>query len=228
MRAKLLSACILAACSVHGQQTVDVEKNAVSLSSRVFYTAGGHPVSAAKYVRLTGGSPYFSENWMKGAIIVSDSMEYSNLRLRLDLLDNTLLYLNDNNEEMVSVSPINKVSLRDTTTGANYLFTYDDAHKSWYQVLSMGKVSLYKQHFKQMVENKPYGSSITEQTIRTEERYFIMSNNMLTRIKKPKDIAEQIGGRHYKAVSEYIEKEKLNGKKEKDFVAAIEYYNSLK
>lgn len=228
MKHFILSACILGVFSGYGQNVVDVDKNSVPLSNRVFYSTGGHPVSTAKYIKLTSGSPYFKEVWMKGAISTPDSAEYINLRLRLDLLENSLLYLNDKNEEMISVVPINKVSLRDTVTGANYLFVHlpEDAN-TWYQVLTIGKLSLYKQHHKYMSETKAYASSITEQSIRTEERYVVYFNHVLTRIKKPKEIAELVPSKNYRAMMDYIEKEKLSGKKESDFIAAIEYYNSL-
>ncbi|MET0392440.1 MAG: hypothetical protein ABW019_04830 [Chitinophagaceae bacterium] len=232
MRKALFLACMFAAYSAFGQNVVDVDKNGVALSNRVFYSAGGHPVSAAKYVRLASGSPYFSEKWMKGAIGVDDSTKYADIRLRLDLVDNTVIYLNDKNEEMVSVATIRQIYLRDTTNGQSYLFTHSSAipghtDKAWYQVLSTGaKATLYKQYSKTMVESKAYASSVTEQTIRTEERYFVAVNNTLARVKKIKDIIELVPDKKTE-LADYAQKSKLSGKKESDFVALIEYYNSL-
>lgn len=232
MRKTFFGLCMLSAIAGAGQTVVDVDKDNSPMSNRVMYTSGGHPVSTTKYVKITGGSPYLSETWMKGALITPDSIEFSNLRLRLDLLENTVIYLDENNQEMSSVAPISTVSLRDTLTGKVYLFEYSPyikgagTDKVWYQVLSSGKVKLYKQYFKHMFETKPYGSSITEESIKTEERYFVLVNGQMTRIKKPKDVLDFVSDKRNELGS-FIDSKKLSGKKETDFVSAIEYYNSL-
>lgn len=226
---------MLAGLTGFGQRIVDVDKNAVALTNNVFYTTGGHPVSSAKYIRIAGGSPYLTETWMKGTIETPDSIEYKNLRLRLDLFENTLLYLNENNEEMVSVMPIGRVSLWDTATvrGKSYYFIHlpaavagEGSDKVWYQVLTAGNISLYKQYYKYKYESKAYASSVTEETIRTEERYFIETNNTLTRVKKLKDIADIVPNKKQE-VADFIKKEKLGGKKDADYIAVVDYYNSL-
>jgi hypothetical protein len=225
--------CLLVFYSGYSQTVIDVDKNPVPLSNRLFYTTGGFPVSTAKYIRLVAGSPYFSETWMKGTIITRDSIQYSNIPLKLDLLEGSLVYLNNNNEEMISVVPAIKVSLNDTVNGKYYLFVHSSVISSvppvngWYQVLTGGVVTLYKQYFKNIYESKAYGSSVTEQTIRTDERYFIDINHTLTRVKKLQDIAE-LSANKKQELTDYIQKNKLSGKKESDFIAIAEYYNSLK
>jgi hypothetical protein len=212
------------------QNTVNVDKQAVPLSNRVFYTTGGHPVSSAKYVSLSSGSPYFSENWMSGTILTTDSAIYSGLSLKMDLLDNTIIYLNNEGQEMVSVAPIHEVSLRDTMTsnGKTYLFKSAAAipggtgFKGWYQVVSAGKLTLYKLYNKEMLESKAYMSSITEQNIRTDERYFVGYGGKLVRVKKIKDINDVVGG----SFAKIIDGNKFSDKKEADWIKAVELFNA--
>ncbi|MEO8404621.1 MAG: hypothetical protein ABI480_08505 [Chitinophagaceae bacterium] len=230
MKVFFLATGILA-CSVANSQTVNVDQAQNHSSDRVFYTAGGAPFSSTKYTQLTGGSPYFSETWMKGAIETYDSLQYPNILSRLDLVENTVIYLNPEKQEMVSIVPINRISLHDTISGQTYLFVHLPAtsgasDKIWYQQLSMGKVSLYKQYFKDMRESKAYGSSITEQSINTDERYFLMSNGALIRVKKLKDISDLVPAKKQQ-IDDFVKAQRLSGKKDGDFVMVMEYINSL-
>ena len=232
MRHALILFTILLASKTYSQ-TIDVDKNTGPLPSRAFYSTGGFPLSSFKYTKVTSGSAYLSDTWMKGALATADSVQYANVRLKLDLLENSIVYMNEKGEEMVCVTPIIKLTLRDTVSGKTYLFVNATVipgggnDKIWYEVLTSGKATLYKQYYKEMTETKAYGSSITEQMIRTTERYFIGVNNSVIRIKKPADMVEQLPAKAQKEVSDYIQKNKLNGKKESDYIAALEYYNSL-
>ena len=127
MKTILLFFCLSAFYSGYNQVVVDVDKTRIPVSNQVFYSAGGYPVSTAKYVRLVSGSPYFSETWMKGSILINDSTEYGNIRLRLDLLDGSLGYLNAKNEEMISFQTFKGISLVDTVNGGSYLFVHSSA-----------------------------------------------------------------------------------------------------
>jgi len=194
----------------------------------------GFPITNAKYVRLVSGYPYFSETWMKAEILVGDSLVYNVASLRLDLLDGAIIYLNNRGDELISNQTFNAISLIDTLNSNNYLFVHSSfipgtppRDKSWYQLLTGKKITLFKQYFKRMIEAKAYASSVTEQTIETEERFFISFNNTFTRVKTPSDIAKLVVT-NKKALQDYIEEKKLKGKTEADLIAAVEYYDSLK
>lgn len=230
MRKYLFGGSMLVAITGFTQNVVNVDKGTVPLSNRVFYTVAGQPFSSAKYTSVVAGSPFFKDQWMKAALAF-DTVSYGggNLRVKLDLVDNTIVYLNEHGQEMISVSEVNQVSLLDSITGKNYLFEHVPGEgNKWFQVVSIGTLSFYKLHHKFMQETKAYGSSVTEQTIKTEERYYVVFNNKATRIKKPKDMVDLVAIRHSKELAAYIESQKLSGKKESDFVAAVEYYNSFK
>jgi hypothetical protein len=233
MRTLFFLLLIAGTCKGYGQNVAPVDYGAIPSTNRVFFSSsGGLPISSQKYNGITSGSPYFREKWMKGTISTDDGTEYTNILLRLDLLENLLTYLDASKQEMSPVIPISKISLRDTMTGQTYVFVHssslsgDNSGKIWYQVVVSGKASLYKQFLKEIVEAKSYGSASTEQSIRTEEKYFVKINNSLTRVKKLKDITNQVPDKKQE-LSDYIDKENLNGKSESDFVALIDYYNSL-
>lgn len=169
---------------------------------------------------------------MKGTVFLTDTTGARNVRMRLDLLDGSLIYLDDKEEEMILVQAALQVSMTDTTTGQKYVFIPSTALQGsgaktiWYQVLAGEKFILFKEYHKHMLESKKYASSITEQTIQTTEKYFIGRNGELTRVKKPAEIAELAGDKR-KQLLEYIDKNKL-GKKEADLISLVEYYRQLK
>ncbi|HSU28250.1 MAG TPA: hypothetical protein VLJ68_07710 [Chitinophagaceae bacterium] len=236
MKKLQLFSIMLLSAPAFSQVVINVDDPANKLSNQLFYTVGKVPFSPAKYVRVVDGSPFFSETWMLGNIMTKDSTVYGDIRLRLDLMDGTLIYLNDKDEEMISVTPIIEVSLMDTITGKPYYFINNSSlvgientgdTKTWYQVLTGDAVPLYKQYFKDIYENKPYGSSVTEQTIRSTERYFIIVKKAMVRVKKLKEIPDILYDKRAQLLK-FIDDKKLNGNKDDDFITLMHYYNSLK
>jgi len=234
MKKLLLIALPLLALQAQAQNNVvDVDKNTKPLDNREFYATGGFPLNSTKYVKVTGGSPYLSESWMKATIVTPAGTQYDGLRLKVDLIDNSVIYLNPKGEEMVCLAQLSKIALRDSITGKTYLLENSGevpgytGDKGWLEVLSGGKLTLYKQTSKSISESKAYGSSITEQRIRANEKYLVSIGGIITRIKKVKEIADLVPADKKQQLLGQIEKEKWTGKKESDYIKAVEYYNSL-
>lgn len=218
--------------SSFSQVVINVDNTTERLSYRPVFSSG-FPIPNAKYVRLVSGHPYFSETWMNADILLDDSLNYKADKLRLNLLEGTLVYLDNHNNEMVSEQSFKAVSLTDTVSGKNYLFVHSSyiagtpKEKTWYELLTGKNITLFKQYHKRMVESKAFASSITEQTIETDERFFIALNGMFTRVKTPSDIAKLVVA-NKQALQDHIEKNKLKGKSEAELIKAVEYYDSLK
>jgi|SRR5687768_3202011 len=216
----------------YSQVVIDVDKVDRLAYRSVFNSS--FPITNAKYVRLVSGSPFFSETWMKADVLAHDSSVYKISKLRLDLLEGIIIYRNDKNEEMTSDQSFKAISLTDTISGKNYVFVHssfiagtDPKEKNWYELLIGKNITLFKQYHKRMVESKAYASSVTEQNIETEERFFIALNGMFTRVKTASDIAKLVVT-NKKVFQDYIEKNKLKGKTEAELITAVEYYDSLK
>ena len=233
MKNVLTILCLFTVYASRSQTVINVDKERNPVTNQTFYSAGGFPVSTAKYVTLVSGSPYFNDNWMKGNILINDSAEYDNIRMRLDLVEGSLLYLGKDNEELISTMKVKGVLLKDSILGVNYLFVNSSAipgtppgEKGWYLLLAGKKAALYKQFYKRLLESKAYGSSVTEQSINTEERYYLGINNTVVRIKKASDIADAAGDKK-QALLDYIQKNKLSAKNEPDLIAIVNYLDTL-
>src|ERR1700754_2235816 len=105
---------IFSAVLVLAQQVVDVAKieyNQASSNGNITMSANGVLSSPVKFVRITSGTPYFSENWTKGTLVLEGGRAYSNLWLRLNLMDNEVDYKDVKGQEMTATTPIQYVFL---------------------------------------------------------------------------------------------------------------------
>ena len=98
------------------QKTVNVD-NIPSITGgaiNYMYTVAGTPFVNTKFARIIEGTPFFKEQMMKGAVILSEGKEYKNIMVRLNLLESQLNYMDDKQTEMVATTPIKEVIIWDT------------------------------------------------------------------------------------------------------------------
>ena len=217
------------------QRTIDIDKdpNVNGGILQNVFAVGGKPFVTAKFSKVVEGSPFFTEQMMHGAIILSEGKEYKNLLLRLNLLESQVNYIGEKQVEMIASTPIQEVVLRDSIQKIDHRFIFSDSietpdrpEKGFYEILQAGKAELYKQYKKRLLESKPYGSATTEQTIQTELRYFILVNGQWIRIKKMKDITDAFYKKK-KEIEKFITDNKIAGGSEANLEAITAYYNSL-
>jgi hypothetical protein len=229
----VLFTCLNSFC--HAQQKViDVDRQEVTVTPNVFYTIAGSPVSTAKYVRLVSGSPYFRDHWMNGTLETADGQLYSDIKLKLDLTDNSVLFLSRDSVEMMATASIKKITLKDPLTGTDYEFIYSSfitglgsIETGWYHVLVTGpKAFMYKRILKKMDEIKPYGSATTELNISTTNKYFLGFDSRFIQVKKFRDLPDLLPDKK-EDLNKYLASLKLNGKSDGDYVELVKYYNDI-
>jgi hypothetical protein len=215
------------------QKVIDVDKETVNPTQGLFDVVGGTPFSYAKYVRVVDGTPFFSETWMTGSLILPGGTRYDGLRLRLDLIDNKVHFLDKSGTAMVATSPIAEMWLTDSANGTKYHFVnasalsvFQPPGNSWYQSLTEGPVLLLKEFSKKLEERSVYGSATAEQHIKTYFNYFLAADKSTIPIKKLGTITEVLAGKK-EVLEKFISNNHLNGKKETDMVRLVDYYNSL-
>ena len=214
------------------QKTVDVDKED-GRAVNYLYTVAGTPFISTKFARVVEGSPFFNEEMMTGAIILSKGKEYKNIKVRLNLLEGQVNYLDDKQNEMIASSPVKEVVLWDTILKKDHRFIFSEyivssqkLEKEFYELLQAGKAELYKQHKKTILESKPYGSATVEQTIKTDTYYYVLVNSQWTKAKKLKDLPTVFPDKK-EAVLKFINDKKLSGDSQANFETVVFYYNSL-
>ena len=198
-----------------------------------FFTVSGSPVVTARFVRLVEGTPYFSEKWMNGIAISEKNERYRSPRVKLDLTDNQLYFLNDQEQEFVCTMPLKELTLTDTVSGLSYHFVHAATigiaavKNGWYEQLSKGKASLYRYFKKTLSENKPYGSSVAEQKITTSEALLLAYNGALHSVKKPKDIPAILSDKKAE-LENYLQSDAMKkGNNMEKMATLVTYYNTL-
>lgn len=229
-------ATILLSLSVCGtsfaQKVVDVSTDA-RLSPSMFFVSGGEPFVTTKFVNLVEGTPYFKAEWMKGIVVDKSDRQYKDIKIKIDLIDNSIHYLDDKETEFVATVPIKEIVLSDAAN--NYRFIHSSAFENavnteknrWYQWLASGSASLYKKFEKDLSEFKGYGASTVEQHIKTHEKYLIFYNNSFLEVKKIKDVPSVLANKK-KELEDFLKKsDDEKASMDDRMVKLIEYYNSL-
>ncbi|MGZ3853169.1 MAG: hypothetical protein ACXVBJ_14860 [Flavisolibacter sp.] len=216
------------------QKVVDVSKEDSRVGSNTFFVSGGEPFVTTKFVNLVEGSPYFKEEWMKGVVVDASDHQFKNVRLRIDLMANTIHFIGDKEQEFVAKNPVKQVVLTDDS-GNNYRFDHsiglegvtNAAKDKWYMWLASGTASLYKKFEKDLTEFRPYGSSTIEQRIKTHEKYLVLYKNSFHEIKKIKDVPSVLEDKK-KELEEFLKtRDDEKAQMDERMVNLVEYYNSL-
>ncbi len=170
---------------------------------------------------------------MKGVALSANGDRYRSPKVRLDLLDNQLYFLNDKEQEFVCTTPMKEVTLTDTSSGTAYHFVHASSmplspgKKGWYQVLVKGKVPLYRYFTKILNETMPYGSSVSEQKITTSEEFLIGYNGALHSTRKLKDVPAILSNKRGE-LEKYMDADVMKtGTTAEKMTALVTYYNSL-
>jgi hypothetical protein len=237
MRLIYLTVFLLAAAICgSGQRVIDVSKESYSayIDGQAMSGVNGLTYSAVKFVRVTSGTPFFKDEFMKGTVVLPEGKAISGVRIRLNLVDNQVNYLNSSGQEMVATNPIKNVILTDTISGTQYYFVYLEElklqdkifQKVWLQVLVNDKVSLCCQFRKRIHEITAYGSATTEQEILTDYVYLVKVGGEFRVVYKIDELPDLFKDKK-EQVSQYIHTNHLKGRSADDFTQVVKYYNSL-
>jgi hypothetical protein len=228
--------CLLTGLSGKGQQVVDVSKNDFSSGSdrSIVTTVKGQTYQNTKYVKVTAGSPFFMDQWMKARLFDANGNSYAGNAVRLNLMDNQIHFLDASGTEIVATTPVHLIRLTDTTTGTQYTFIMGDllpaADKSlartWFQVLINDKISLCLQIKKTIHEDIAYGTSTTEEQIVNADWFYVQINNRFVRIKNWTDLLQLFSDKK-DAVDSFVHDHHLKGKSTEDYIQLVQFYNSI-
>jgi|SRR6185437_6390249 len=193
---------------------------------------GGQVITPVTYVKLTEGSPWFSDEWADGALLMTGGKVIEHLRLKLDLLQKEIHYKNADGQEMIATTPIRAVTLSSpagTITfvpGTPWRGIDKALDGAWLQVLVNDKVSLLHEIRKKMADNTPYGGSTVERTITDVHFFYLQINGKFLRIRSWSDLPALLGDKP-QAVAAFIRDNHLKGRTPDEYAQVVTYYNTL-
>jgi hypothetical protein len=238
MRHTILTFCLLFLFGAgYAQRVVNVDaadginasdKNAMAAVSGQVYTG-------IKYVRITAGTPFFKEKFMKASLFDDNHGRYHCDAARLNLLDNEINFLGADGKEMTAASPITNIVFIDSITKVQYLFTLGrelgvadhSLDNAWFEVLVNDNVSLCRFVKKRIHETPAYGTATTEEDILSIESYYLHDQRGLTQIKDWAQLQELLQDKKTE-LTPYIKDHKLKGKAPADYVQLVTAYNASK
>lgn len=199
-----------------------------------------YPVSSVTGVpfRETGtsneflGSIYLFDDWRPASAVVNSGIAYEVSKLKFDELHNKFLF-NRNDTVYEFGDDVRQVKFK-TPDGQEIVFEkVINANNKipaniFVQVLSSGKITLLK-HYQKTIEgeNATNGMFSSTKQVVSHNNYWATVNNQTIPIKLNKRSLEEITSDKNDQINSYIKSQKLNVKEEKDFTAAIDYYNQI-
>ena len=176
------------------------------------------------------GSPFFDPEFLPANIVLATGQRYENVLIKINLLSNEVIYKTPEGKELAVLPAIKLIELN--KNGNLLFFEYGfpvfekQNHKTIYQVLTKGKVSLLKYFFVQVTEAKPYGSATMLRTIEKFPRLFLYDQSMsLKKAPKSNEDLLNLYKEDVTKLQSILQKNNLKIKKEEDFIKCISKLN---
>lgn len=179
------------------------------------------------------GSPFFDTGYNYGSIKLLRGKEYSNLRIKIHLESNTVIFESKDGDMLAVSNPIDQVSLITRNKQVVFRSGFSPIDKNndrtLYQQLDSGKVLLLKHVSVKFSDSNPsYGTGEITRTYSHSPTYYVWSATGGI-AKAPTDEAglTALFPEHKAAISEMMKKEKPKMKREQDLQKAIAFCNAL-
>jgi hypothetical protein len=197
--------------------------------------ANGRPL----YLRTSysgEGSPYFSETYNEAEVTGADGKLYRNVRVKINLLDNEVLYLDAAGKEMIATMPIQKIRLLgfiDATGVSDKVLksngqSLNTPNAPVYEVMDSGRCVLLKQVKVTFKDEKRYNEASVTRVFKRIESYFVlMAGGKLQKLGQGKEDVLAILKDKEALVRAFIDMNNLKCRRAEDYKQVFGYYNSL-
>lgn len=225
----LFSLLLMSTCIVTLAQKVGVFHEE---EMKTMEDAQGRPIRPQTTYKVEG-SPYYPDNYSAARLSFTNGKKNSAVKAKLNLYDNTILYMNDKGVEMEVIVPVLKIEFADSVYGGyNIVFKNGFSgnnlkEKIYYQVLDSGKLTLLKHIAVNYRDFTPYGTAVITRQFEQKPAYFILIESAVNKIGKNGENILDILADKKNEINTYISTHNLRLKYEPDLVSVIRYYNSL-
>ena len=185
---------------------------------------------------IAEGSPYFLDKYYFAEVTMVNGKLYKDIQVKVNILDNQVLYLTDDNKEMVSTSAIKRIQFYNITSEEGMQNVVLESFNGGlnmektpvYQVLDSGKYSLLKKISVTYIDSKGYGQSLVTRSFEhTETLYCQMPDGNIIKMGRGREAVLEICVSKRKLVEAFIDKNNLKCRTAKDFQMVFHYFNSI-
>jgi hypothetical protein len=195
-----------------------------------------NPISGTPYkvreLNNVEGTPFLFNEWLDGRVVLKNGSVYKDLKLKFDLYNNKVFY--NNNDTMYQfIDPVVEFRLvnpKGDSKSKELVFSFVPAKaekNSFAQVLAKGKTSLVKFQSKAVEEASEYGTASKTRFFVTKTSTYFVTGEKVEPARYSSDVLEQLTNDKAPQMRKFLKENKLNLKKEVDFITALTYYNSL-
>lgn len=173
------------------------------------------------------GKVYFPESYTKATITTTSGKVYRNIRAKINLVNNTLLFTDSAGREFAVAVKVSKLEFEPGDDTPRIVFITPAADTQLYQVLDSGRVSLLKKITITYKDQMPYGSTNVTRIFEQKYSYFSYKNAELVSLDKSKTAVMESLIDKSTLVDTYIQQQKLKLRREDDLIKVFRFYNSL-
>ena len=196
----------------------------------------GRPLIHKKYDIDIKGTPFIWEDWYDTDIKLTNGNEYHNAKIKLNIENNEINYLDSLNRNIILKKGIIK-ELRfnqKTLSASNTIIFrngYPSVHKQdtshFYQVLADGKISFLKSIKKKISVLKNDLTGEVEKEFTEYIEYYVYFNNEIKLLKKNQQFFLDMMNDKTKAIEKFINTDNTNFKNIESIKKLVAYYNNL-
>lgn len=180
------------------------------------------------------GSPFYFDDWMNALVAASEVNDTGLIKLKFDLVDHDLIYLDAANRVLViqkgfitSFSFLDSVGRILCAFRSGFPAIDKQGENHYYQVLVDGKVQLLKLVTKKIIEQKNDMTGESKKEFVNYESYYVYKDGVIKNYKKEKEFILSFLGDRREKVDEYLKNKKINYKNLDDVRDLFKYYNSF-
>jgi len=233
MKRTVIIAATLLVCFIANAQSIS---RVLDQSNPFLQDGNGRPL----YISTTNnseGSPYFTSAYKKADILLHDGRFAKNVKVKFDLLNNQIQYVNEYGVEMIpNLSIKSFIYVEPIGEGTNEYVMFQNGfppigkltEATYYQVLDSGTVKLLKYIKVNFRDDKPYNSpEVTRVFERSVSYYAYSPTTGMVKIEKNPDVFADIFKARQKDILAFINEKKLKLKSESDYIEVFRYHQSL-
>jgi hypothetical protein len=181
------------------------------------------------------GSPFLFEDYLPASLLSADGKYYSNIMVKVNLVDKEIYYRLPDGKEMVSTTPVRQITFYAPSTYPSLdsivLSGLNSAVNAKgtviYIICVEGKLKLLKKIGIDYKDSQEYGNTNTTRVFTRKESFeYIKGNNPVKRLPKGQDAITELMNDRNKEVSQFITTQQLDFKKEADIIRLFQFYNS--
>lgn len=185
--------------------------------------------SPAREIKLQNveGTELLYPDWKKGWVKLLNGNTYSDLMLKYNVYEDALYFLGKDNQAMAFTNPVLEFKLDKEVFKSGYPALKNLTSRSYYLVLTEGKITLLKKSAKNVLEMKEFNSATSTKKIVDQKNYYLIADGQLRPIKMDKNAFLDVLTDQKENIEAYLKTNKISFKSEEDLIRLITYYNSI-